>query len=66
MFGRGKREDGRWKQEFPLFLIENLIFVSQTNKLMTTKILIIGACGQIGTELTMQLRAVYGNDNVIA
>jgi nucleoside-diphosphate-sugar epimerase len=33
---------------------------------MTTKILIIGACGQIGTELTMQLRAVYGNDNVIA
>ncbi len=66
MFGSGKREDGRWKQEFPLFLIENLIFVSQTNKLMTTKILIIGACGQIGTELTMQLRAVYGNDNVIA
>jgi nucleoside-diphosphate-sugar epimerase len=33
---------------------------------MATKILIIGACGQIGTELTMQLRAVYGNDNVIA
>jgi nucleoside-diphosphate-sugar epimerase len=33
---------------------------------MTTKILIIGACGQIGTELTMKLRAVYGNDNVIA
>ena len=66
MFGSRKPEDGRWKQEFPLFLIENLIFVSQTNKLMTTKILIIGACGQIGTELTMQLRAVYGNDNVIA
>ena len=66
MFGSGKIEDRRWKQEFPLFLIENLIFVSQTNKLMTTKILIIGACGQIGTELTMQLRAVYGNDNVIA
>ena len=33
---------------------------------MTTKILIIGACGQIGTELTTKLRAVYGNDNVIA
>jgi len=33
---------------------------------MTTKILIIGACGQIGTELTAKLRAVYGNDNVIA
>ena len=33
---------------------------------MTTKILIIGACGQIGTELTAKLRSVYGNDNVIA
>ena len=33
---------------------------------MTTKILIIGACGQIGTELTAKLRAEYGNDNVIA
>lgn len=30
------------------------------------KILIIGACGQIGTELTKQLRAEYGTDNVIA
>lgn len=33
---------------------------------MITKILIIGACGQIGTELTTKLRAIYGNDNVIA
>ena len=33
---------------------------------MTTKILIIGACGQIGTELTAKLRSIYGNDNVIA
>ena len=33
---------------------------------MTTKILIIGACGQIGTELTHKLRAIYGTDNVIA
>ncbi|MFN3942812.1 MAG: L-threonine 3-dehydrogenase [Flavobacterium sp.] len=33
---------------------------------MNTKILIIGACGQIGTELTHQLRAIYGNENVIA
>ena len=33
---------------------------------MTTKILIIGACGQIGTELTQKLRNIYGNDNVIA
>jgi nucleoside-diphosphate-sugar epimerase len=33
---------------------------------MTPKILIIGACGQIGTELTHQLRALYGVENVIA
>jgi nucleoside-diphosphate-sugar epimerase len=32
---------------------------------MSTKILIIGACGQIGTELTL-LREIYGTDNVIA
>lgn len=33
---------------------------------MSTKILIIGACGQIGTELTNKLRSIYGKDNVIA
>lgn len=33
---------------------------------MISKILIIGACGQIGTELTMALRKKLGNDNVIA
>jgi nucleoside-diphosphate-sugar epimerase len=33
---------------------------------MQTKILIIGACGQIGTELTSKLRATYGMENVIA
>jgi nucleoside-diphosphate-sugar epimerase len=33
---------------------------------MATKILIIGACGQIGTELTQKLREIYGVDNVIA
>lgn len=33
---------------------------------MTTKILIIGACGQIGTELTYKLRQIYGTENVIA
>ncbi|OYQ36737.1 NAD-dependent epimerase [Flavobacterium cyanobacteriorum] len=29
-------------------------------------ILIIGACGQIGTELTKKLREIYGTDTVIA
>ena len=33
---------------------------------MTSKILIIGACGQIGTELTMALREKVGKNNVIA
>lgn len=33
---------------------------------MNTKILIIGACGQIGTELTKALRKTYGVNNVIA
>jgi nucleoside-diphosphate-sugar epimerase len=30
------------------------------------KILIIGACGQIGTELTHKLREIHGTENVIA
>ncbi|MEO1011351.1 MAG: NAD-dependent epimerase/dehydratase family protein [Bacteroidota bacterium] len=33
---------------------------------MTKTILILGACGQIGTELTYALRAAHGNDQVIA
>ena len=30
------------------------------------KILVIGAVGQIGSELTLELRKIYGGDNVIA
>ncbi len=33
---------------------------------MSSKILIIGACGQIGSELTFKLREIYGEENVIA
>ena len=33
---------------------------------MKKSILIIGACGQIGTELTIALREKYGNNSVIA
>lgn len=33
---------------------------------MAGRILIIGACGQIGTELTLKLREIHGNDLVIA
>ena len=30
------------------------------------RILITGALGQIGSELTLKLREIYGSDNVIA
>ena len=30
------------------------------------RILVIGACGQIGSELTLELRKRYGNENVVA
>ena len=33
---------------------------------MSDKILIIGSSGQIGTELVISLRKIYGNENVIA
>ncbi len=33
---------------------------------MNTRILVLGACGQIGTELTHKLRTIYGSENVIA
>lgn len=33
---------------------------------MTSKTLIIGACGQIGSELTRALREIHGKDQVIA
>lgn len=33
---------------------------------MNAKILIIGACGQIGSELTYKLRSIHGDENVIA
>jgi len=44
---------------------EIVIFVVKIYQ-MATKILIIGACGQIGTELTQKLRGIYGVENVIA
>lgn len=36
------------------------------NNNMKSRILIIGACGQIGTELTFKLRQRFGSDKVVA
>jgi nucleoside-diphosphate-sugar epimerase len=36
------------------------------NAMLKEKILVIGASGQIGVELTLALRKIYGNSNVVA
>jgi nucleoside-diphosphate-sugar epimerase len=43
----------------------NVIFVPIKSQ-MKERILIIGSSGQIGAELVMELRSMYGNNNVIA
>ncbi len=43
----------------------NVIFVQNISQ-MKERILIIGSSGQIGTELVMELRKIYGENNVIA
>jgi nucleoside-diphosphate-sugar epimerase len=55
--------------ENPIFAsisISNFKSFRQLLYCMQTKILIIGACGQIGTELTKELRSLYGVENVVA
>jgi nucleoside-diphosphate-sugar epimerase len=46
--------------------IKTIIFVYLTYFMVKEKILVIGASGQIGVELTLALRKIYGNNNVIA
>ena len=41
-------------------------YLPNSYKMSKEKILIIGASGQIGVELTLALRAIYGNANVVA
>ena len=43
----------------------NTLIANQVDE-MSPKILVIGACGQIGAELTQHLRRLYGSNNVIA
>jgi len=51
------------KNSFIRFVVYTCLYMSSINK---EKILVIGASGQIGVELTMALRNIYGNANVIA
>ena len=47
----------------------NLLYFTFSIKslaMVKDKILVIGASGQIGVELTLALRKIYGNQNVIA
>ena len=44
-----------------IFTIDKILFL-----VIMPNILIIGACGQIGSELTYKLREIYGPKNVIA
>jgi len=48
-------------------MIEKLIrFAKHFSSMVKDKILVIGASGQIGVELTLALRKIYGNANVVA
>ncbi len=44
----------------------SFIFAAQSLAMVKEKILVIGASGQIGVELTLALRKIYGNANVVA
>ena len=58
---KGNWEFGIWNLKFVVTsLSANFIFM------LKEKILVIGASGQIGVELTLALRKIYGNNNVIA
>lgn len=49
-----------------LILEDNVDLRSQNNINPMDKILVVGACGQLGTELTLKLRELKGVENVIA
>lgn len=52
-------ESGEQLEEYPI--LRNFL-----NSMVKEKILVIGASGQIGVELTLALRKIYGNANVVA
>ena len=63
MFERDPWVGGRIQFSLGLYIVVTY----QTFLLMVRdKILVIGASGQIGVELTLALRKIYGNNNVVA
>lgn len=42
------------------------MFLNNFGGAIMRKILVTGALGQIGSELTNKLRGIYGSDNIIA
>ena len=58
-----KNEMTKKKHDFPDFFLSLL---PDYNKNLMKRILIVGAGGQIGSELTVYLRKIYGNHNVVA
>jgi len=67
---RGFSKVGYKVPNFSTFVLTSLLkwisLRNKTVKMNSKKILVIGAAGQIGSELTMKLRGLFGNDNVIA
>lgn len=51
---------------FGYFALRKSILLNTLSYLRMKKILVIGSTGQIGSELTRELRRQYGNDNVVA
>ena len=47
-------------------LAKSIYLHHKIEKMNSKKILIIGASGQIGSELTLKLRSLFGNNNVVA
>jgi nucleoside-diphosphate-sugar epimerase len=48
------------------FGVGNFIFANKISCMQKERILVIGASGQIGVELTLALRKIYGDANVVA
>jgi nucleoside-diphosphate-sugar epimerase len=44
--------------------VQRILFLFMANT--TDTVLVIGACGQLGSELTLELRNMYGGSNVVA